>query len=83
VKERDPETNSTQCPRCKVVSHHPLDIEYGYCGDCYRFYDDVGPDAGTDRPNDTFCQRCDIFGHAEGTVACEFYFERWATTDNG
>ena len=24
-----------QCPRCGMVSHHPKDIEQGYCGQCH------------------------------------------------
>jgi len=23
------------CPRCQMTSHHPKDIEEGYCGNCH------------------------------------------------
>jgi hypothetical protein len=25
------------CPRCSFVSHHPKDIEFGYCANCHDF----------------------------------------------
>lgn len=31
------------------------------------------PDTGTSRPDDTYCPKCDVFGHALGSVACEVY----------
>jgi hypothetical protein len=28
---------------------------------------------GTDRPDDTYCPKCDVYGHAEGSGACAVY----------
>ncbi|HEX8752113.1 MAG TPA: hypothetical protein VF731_01740 [Solirubrobacterales bacterium] len=28
---------SFTCPECGAVSHHPRDIEFGYCGRCHEF----------------------------------------------
>lgn len=28
---------SITCPRCQRTSHHPKDIEEGYCGNCHQF----------------------------------------------
>lgn len=25
------------CPRCEAISHHPKDVEFGYCGACHDF----------------------------------------------
>ncbi|MFF9901204.1 hypothetical protein [Streptomyces longispororuber] len=25
------------CPACQHTSHHPADVEYGYCGRCQRY----------------------------------------------
>lgn len=25
------------CPRCEATSHHPKDVEFGYCGACHDF----------------------------------------------
>jgi hypothetical protein len=29
------------CPRCKAVSHHPMDEHYGYCDRCKQFVEDM------------------------------------------
>lgn len=29
------------CPACKAESHHPMDIDYGYCPRCKKFADDM------------------------------------------
>jgi phage FluMu protein Com len=29
------------CPRCKAVSHHPMDEDYGYCDRCKQFVEDM------------------------------------------
>lgn len=26
---------SITCPRCRMTSHHPTDVEQGYCGNCH------------------------------------------------
>ena len=28
---------SFTCPRCDMTSHHPMDEDYGYCGNCHDF----------------------------------------------
>lgn len=28
-------------------------------------------ETGTDRPDDTYCVACDVFGHEEGSMACK------------
>lgn len=28
---------SITCPRCGMTSHHPMDEDYGYCGNCHAF----------------------------------------------
>lgn len=28
---------SFTCPRCAMTSHHPMDEDYGYCGNCHDF----------------------------------------------
>jgi ribosomal protein S27AE len=28
---------SITCPRCGWTSHHPADVEHGYCGHCHAF----------------------------------------------
>ena len=28
-------TDSITCPRCGMTSHHPADVEQGYCGNCH------------------------------------------------
>jgi hypothetical protein len=28
------------CPHCGMVSHHPEDVRYNYCGRCHLFVDD-------------------------------------------
>jgi hypothetical protein len=28
---------SFTCPRCAMTSHHPMDEDYGYCGNCHAF----------------------------------------------
>jgi len=28
---------SFTCPRCDMTSHHPMDEDYGYCGNCHAF----------------------------------------------
>jgi hypothetical protein len=28
---------SFTCPRCSMTSHHPMDEDYGYCGNCHDF----------------------------------------------
>ena len=28
---------SITCPRCSMTSHHPMDEDYGYCGNCHDF----------------------------------------------
>jgi protein-arginine kinase activator protein McsA len=33
-------TESTTCPKCSTVSHHPADIREGYCAVCHQFYED-------------------------------------------
>jgi len=35
------EVPSFTCPRCGAVSHHPKDIEHGYCGRCHDFTGDA------------------------------------------
>ena len=71
---------SYTCSKCERTSYHPMDLKHRYCGACYKFEDEE-PHNGTDRPDDTYCTRCDIYGHAENSPACEFYFKRWETTD--
>jgi ribosomal protein L37E len=29
--------NSITCPKCGRTSHHPKDVETGYCGACHEF----------------------------------------------
>ena len=72
---------SITCPFCKRVSYHPEDVRHRYCGACHRFHDDELPNRGTSRPDDTYCSKCDVFGHATGSPACEFYYARWEKTD--
>ena len=36
---------SFTCPRCGMTSHHPRDVEEGYCGNCH------GWTRGEDRPD--------------------------------
>ncbi len=31
------EQASFTCPRCRMTSHHPDDLKYGYCGNCHAF----------------------------------------------
>lgn len=31
------EVSTFTCPRCGLVSHHPKDVEHGYCGNCHAF----------------------------------------------
>jgi hypothetical protein len=28
-------TDAFTCPRCRMTSHHPTDLEQGYCGNCH------------------------------------------------
>lgn len=28
---------SITCPKCSMTSHHPMDIKYGYCGNCHEY----------------------------------------------
>lgn len=58
-----------------------MDIKHRYCGACYKFENEGFLETGTARPEDTYCVKCDVFGHAEGSPACEFYFKRWESTD--
>jgi hypothetical protein len=30
-----------RCPDCLMVSHHPMDVQLGYCGNCHDF---TGPE---------------------------------------
>ena len=30
-------TPAFTCPRCQAVSHHPMDLDHGYCGRCHAF----------------------------------------------
>jgi len=32
-----PRPSSITCPRCDMTSHHPKDVEHGYCGNCNAF----------------------------------------------
>jgi hypothetical protein len=25
------------CPRCRMTSHHPKDVQHGYCGNCHDY----------------------------------------------
>lgn len=34
---------SITCPQCGMVSHHPVDIEMGYCGNCRAYTSTVDP----------------------------------------
>jgi hypothetical protein len=34
------------CPKCKMTSHNPHDIEQGYCGNCHMFHADMRPKKG-------------------------------------
>jgi ribosomal protein L37E len=34
-----------KCRRCKMVSHHPKDVEHHYCGHCGVSHDDLWPPA--------------------------------------
>jgi hypothetical protein len=34
-------TSSFTCPRCKMVSNHPTDIEQRYCAHCHEWADDM------------------------------------------
>ena len=58
-----------------------MDVKHRYCGACYKFEDGVEPDPGSCRPDDTYCVKCDVFGHTEDSPACEIYYARWETTD--
>ena len=29
------------CPKCGMVSHHPMDVKERYCGNCHAFHDDL------------------------------------------
>jgi hypothetical protein len=31
------------CPRCGLVSHHPMDVRHHYCVRCHIFEDDSTP----------------------------------------
>lgn len=51
---------SVTCPACGVASHHPKDVEFGYCARCHKFHDDMvwtdpktgaSPDDGATPPN--------------------------------
>lgn len=44
-------TDGFHCPKCKRVSHHPKDIEEGYCGHCHDW-------TGLDPEGDWSCGRC-------------------------
>lgn len=35
-----PQEPSFTCPACGAVSHHPMDVRYGYCGRCHDFTGD-------------------------------------------
>lgn len=32
--------DSYTCPVCDKTSHHPKDVEQGYCGNCHRYTGD-------------------------------------------
>ena len=74
-KSRMPKQPSITCPHCGKTSYHPEDIKYRYCGACYRFHEGSGP--STFGHDDIYCAKCDVFGHAEGSPYCEFYYARW------
>lgn len=40
--ERQP-AQSITCPQCGMVSHHPVDVEMGYCGNCHAYTSAVDP----------------------------------------
>lgn len=44
VDEPEPELSIT-CPKCHRTSHHPQDVEQGYCGACHDWTTPVGPEA--------------------------------------
>jgi hypothetical protein len=54
-----------------------MDAKYRYCGSCYKFEDGQEPDPGPCNPNETYCVKCDAWGHREESPACEFYQARW------
>jgi hypothetical protein len=35
---------SITCPKCKMTSHHPQDIEHMYCGNCKQFHCEIEVD---------------------------------------
>lgn len=41
VELRSAMAESITCPRCKRTSHHPRDIEQGYCGFCHWWTSDT------------------------------------------
>lgn len=42
VSYLDPAPSIT-CPKCKMTSHHPTDVEMGYCGNCHDYTGVVDP----------------------------------------
>lgn len=36
------EVVSFTCPRCQRTSHHPMDVQEGYCGACHDFTGEAG-----------------------------------------
>lgn len=35
--------DSITCPICAMTSHHPTDVEMGYCGNCHAYTSPVDP----------------------------------------
>jgi hypothetical protein len=73
------------CPRCGIVSHHPIDATQRYCGRCHVFTDDLSPCC--DKPLElaqgwapdvavTLCSRCGQVYRPDGQPEGRWQFPR-------
>lgn len=72
---------SITCPRCGLTSHHPMDIKYGYCGNCKDYTSVPGGGAVNEKPASEWDLNLAVFENTEGTVAMIEALRRYGARD--